>query len=287
MALIYKTVEVEGKKHIAMSERGFPIVMDDENDNKEIGLDAVHLYTKVPDLQNQLTQSKDKVTTLSAVAAHLDGIEDVPDFLEKANKALELTANIDASKLIDAGKVEDIKLQAQENLQTKMDALQTNMTKEVKTRDDKIAGLDSTIFKLMVADRFNTSPFVKEGLSITSNMARKYFGDSFKIEVDSESGNRSVVGYYKDGAQIFSAERPGDLAEFDEALQLLVEKDPEKDNFLAGAGGSGSGAGEGGSGGRTGDIADLQAQYAAAAEAKNTPLRIQLKNQLAAKGVFV
>lgn len=287
MALNYKVVEVEGVQSIAMSDRGFPIVVDDENDNKEIALDAIHLYTKVPELTNQLSQTKDKVTELTGKTAALEGIEDVADFMEKANAALELTANIDSQKLIDAGKVEEIKTQAQENLQTKMDALKTNLEKEIQTRDEKLSSLDKTIFKLMVADRFNTSKFVKEGLSITSNMARKYFGDSFKIEVNPETGDRSVVGYYRDGTQIYSAERPGDLAQFDEALQLLVEKDPEKDNFLLGAGGSGTGAGDGQGGTRNGEEADLRAQYDAAVESKNTTLRIALKNQLAAKGIFV
>src|SRR5258708_2266362 len=46
---------------------------------------------------------------------------------------------------------------------------------------------------------------------------------------------------------IFSRVRPGDLADFDEALETLVENYPHRDQIMKGSGASGSGA-NGGSG---------------------------------------
>jgi len=117
-------------------------------------------------------------------------------------------------------------------------------------------------------------------------MARKYFGDNFKVEIDEDSGERRVVGYYNDKQKIYSREKPGDLADFDEALTLLVDRDPEKDQMLTGTGAGGSGA-EGGGSGNKDKAASLKAQYDAARKAGNTTQAIAIKNRLAEQGIYV
>ena len=67
-------------------------------------------------------------------------------------------------------------------------------------------------------------------------MAQDTFGKMFKVE------NDTVVGYDNQGNKIYSNEHPGELADFDEALELLVNKYPYKDNILKSSGRSGSGS---------------------------------------------
>ena len=63
MGLVYKTVkDGEGNETIAMDEKGFPVVYDDELENSEpLGLDAIHLYKKVPELSLESKNKKEKI----------------------------------------------------------------------------------------------------------------------------------------------------------------------------------------------------------------------------------
>jgi hypothetical protein len=56
-------------------------------------------------------------------------------------------------------------------------------------------------------------------------MATEYFGKHFKIE------DNRIVGYL-DGEKILSKTKYGELADFDEALETIIEKYPMKDRIL-------------------------------------------------------
>jgi len=74
------------------------------------------------------------------------------------------------------------------------------------------------------------------------------FGQAFKVE------DGKVVAYDPAGNKIFSRSRAGEVADFDEALEALVDQYPYKDQILRGSGASGGGASPGGgtSGGAAG-----------------------------------
>jgi hypothetical protein len=121
--------------------------------------------------------------------------------------------------------------------------LQDQLAEATKT----IEGKDSHIYRLEVGNRFATSGYLKEKtiLGETPDLAEARFGKNFKIE------NGKVVPYGADGNQIYSRTKPGEIADFDEALAILVESHPGRDHILKGTGASGSGA-KGGQGGQTG-----------------------------------
>ena len=66
------------------------------------------------------------------------------------------------------------------------------------------------------------------------------FGNSFKIE------EGKVVAYDAQGQKIFSRSRPGELADFNEALETLVSQYPHRDHILKSSGANGGGAPNGG-----------------------------------------
>jgi hypothetical protein len=83
----------------------------------------------------------------------------------------------------------------------------------------------------------------KAKLAIPADMVQARFGNAFKIE------DGKVVAYDSQNNKIYSRARPGELADFDEALDVLVDMYPHKDSILKGSGASGGGAGSGGGGG--------------------------------------
>ena len=68
-------------------------------------------------------------------------------------------------------------------------------------------------------------------------MVQATFGKAFKIE------DGKVVAYDAHGQKIFSRTRPGEIADFDEALETLVEQYPHEEHILKGSGANGGGAG--------------------------------------------
>jgi hypothetical protein len=69
---------------------------------------------------------------------------------------------------------------------------------------------------------------------VPADIIESRFGKNFKIE------EGKVVAYGHDGNKLFSKSRPGEPAEFEEALELLVDGYAHKDQILKGTGNSGT-----------------------------------------------
>lgn len=212
---------------------GMPVVVDDD-DGEEIELDAIGLHAKVPQLQNEakkrrleLKEAKKQLEAFEGLG--IDDLESFPGWKEKAEKALETVENIDQKKLVDAGKVDEIKQAVKEEMQGKIEKIKEQAQNTEKEFQAAVQEKDGTIRKLMVDDQFNTSKYIGSELIVTPKMARKIFGEQFKVE-KTDDGKTVTVGYLGD-EPIMSKKRIGEYASFDEALQQMVENDPDVDSY--------------------------------------------------------
>jgi hypothetical protein len=241
MPLIYKLTA--DKKAIEINDKGLPVVIDTDKDNEELGLDAIHLFELRPQLENQVKQLKESSQKNKEVLNLFKGVkpEEIPKWVTDAKKALETVDNLDKGQLVKAKEVEDIKRQAQENMQAEIEGIRQSYEEKIQSFGEAQAKDADTIYKLMVKDQFVNSKFVDSTLAMTTVGAQRYFKDNFKVE-ENEKGERIVVGYFDDGSKVYSKARAGELADFEEALSLLVEKSPEKDSLLKGKSQSGTDA---------------------------------------------
>ena len=226
--------KMEGE-HIAMQD-GKPLWIG--NDGKEAPFDAEHALNKIGELNSESAARKRDLREAQEKLKVLDGIDNPAEFLAGARKAMETVANLDAKKLIDAGEAERVKAEA-------IKAVQAQVEAEKKRADDAFA----TLHREMIGGRFARSEFIKNGLreGLPVDMVESTFGRHFKIE------DGKTVAYDANGNKIFSLSRPGELADFDEALKVLVDQYPYKAQILKGSGATGGGAGGGGGhgGGKT------------------------------------
>lgn len=110
----------------------------------------------------------------------------------------------------------------------------------VSEKDATINGLAKQVNELTVGNAFATSHFVSEELTLTPNKARVIFGSHFEYK----DGN--VVGYDKpagapDRTVLVGAS--GAPLPFEQALQKLVDADPERDQLYRSKAKDGSGSG--------------------------------------------
>ncbi|NOM41833.1 DUF6651 domain-containing protein, partial [Klebsiella pneumoniae] len=96
------------------------------------------------------------------------------------------------------------------------------------------------LYAEMIGGNFARSKFIADKLAVPADMVQATFGRNLKIE------DGKVVAYDAQGQKIFSRARPGELADFDEALETLVSQYPHRDHILKSSDANGGGAQNGG-----------------------------------------
>ncbi|GAA2867397.1 hypothetical protein GGQ99_001299 [Aminobacter niigataensis] len=233
-----KIVTVDGKTYAEVQD-GKPVFVHD--DGKEVAFDAPGTVATITRLNGEAKGHREAKEAAEGKLKAFEGIEDA----DAAKKALETFKNLDAGKLMEAGKVEElkagIKKAAEESVAAANKANAEALAAE-KTRGDK---LEAALNGEMIGGRFARSKFVTDKTTLPGPAAQKVFGEHFKIE------DGKVVAFDAAGNKLFSRAKPGEIAEFDEAMEILVDQYPYKDSILKGTGG-GSGAKPGNGGGQGG-----------------------------------
>lgn len=207
----------------AMVQDGKPVYTDDAG--KDVAFDADHAVTKIAQLNGE---SKGHREAKEAAEAKLVAFKDITDPVA-AMKAVATLKNIDDKTLVDAGKVEEIKNAAIKATEEKYAPFMAqNKVLEAALYDEKIGGAFARS-TLITGD--------KATLTISADMVQARFGKHFSM-VDGK-----VIATDHMGNQIYSKARPGDAADFDEALTALVEQYPHRDSILKSSGASGGGSG--------------------------------------------
>lgn len=239
MALLTTTVGIghEWKMdgdNFAKDDAGNPIWV---NGTQELSVKGDTISGLVAENKRHRGRADDLATKL----AKFDGIED-PD---AARQALETVKDIDTSKLINAGKLDEVRREVTQQLETRIQTAERERNEALQQRDNTL--LDSA---------FNASEFARERLAVPVEMVRATFGSRFKVE------DGKIVAYDANGSVVYSDKNLGEPATFDEALEKTINGYKYKDTILKApeAGGTGGGGGGGARGkGRTLSRADFEA----------------------------
>jgi hypothetical protein len=193
----------------AVLDNGKPVYVHD--DGKEIAFDAAATVATINRVTEESKRYKERAQTAEEAAKAFEGIDDP----SAARKAMETVKNLDQKKLVDAGEIETVKSEISKAFQSQLDEVGKRAEAlETQLRQEKIGG------------SFSRSKFIAEKLIVPAPMVEKTFGDNFKIE------DGKTRAYDADGNLIYSRSKPGEPADFDEALEVLIEGFPYKDSIL-------------------------------------------------------
>lgn len=200
---------------------GKPVYVKD--DGSEVAFDVVGTTNTIARLNGE---SKAHREAKEAAELRLQAFKDIDP--EKAKTALETVKNLDDKKLVDAGEVERMKAEVKKAVE--------DQYKPIVEERDKLSG---DLRNERIGGSFARSKYITDNIAIPADFLQSRFDKNFKVE------NGKIVATDNAGNKIYSPSNPGELAEFDEAIAILVNQYPHKDQILKGSSGSGGGAGGG------------------------------------------
>nr|DAO57678.1 MAG TPA: minor structural protein GP20 [Caudoviricetes sp.] len=204
------------------------------NDGAEIAYNVPDLVNKISAVNAESAGRRKELDDLNAKFKPFEGLDP-----EKAKAALETVANLEAGKLIDAGKVEEFKAQVDQGWKVKLEDKDKAHVKEIEKLTEALDSKNAAIRNLVVRGAFEASTFLREKTTLPADMAYAAFGKHF--EVKEENGELKAVASL-DGQPIFSRSNPGTFASPEEAIEALIEKYPYKERILRDTMPGGSGA---------------------------------------------
>lgn len=203
----------------AVLQDGKPVYVHD--DGKEVAFDAPATVATISRLNGEAKAHRERAEAAEGKLKGFEGIEDPAAAL----KALATIKNFDDKKLVDAGEVEKVKAEVAKVYEGKLSESNAALDK-----------LQAQFHGELVGGSFARSKYASEKLAIPADLVQSHFGSRFKVE------DGRVVAFDAHGNKIFSRAKPGELADFDEALETIIENYPNKAHILKGSGASGSGA---------------------------------------------
>lgn len=220
-------------------------------DGKEAPLDGDATIATISRLNGEArTHREGKEAAEAALKPFKDaGITDVA----AAAKALATVKNLDEKSLVAAGERDRAVSEAVKSVEEKFAPI-------VKEHGD----LKSQLNNHLIGGAFSSSKFIAEKFAAQGpagvEIARALFANRFAVE------EGKLIAKDAQGNKLYSRSKPGEFADADEAIELMVDSYPHKASLLKGSGGSGGGAPGGGGGGGKRTITRAQFEALSPAE---------------------
>lgn len=270
----------------AVLQDGKPVYVTE--DGQDFVADVPSMHANILKFKANETATRKKLKEQGDTLKLFDGVEDLEGWHKQATEALETVKNLDDKKLVDAGKVEQVKREVKDAYEGQVNSLKKGLKEAEANHVTAIEIKDRVIHKLTVGNRFASDPHFSGPKPLTNlppDVAEAYYGHHFKVvPVDGKPDEVKVVGYLN-GNEILSTKPDtiGEIADFDEAIKVIIDQSPHKERIMApGHSGSSASGGEGGGGGAAddSDVDKLQKEYDELVKAGRGREAIAAKNRL-------
>ena len=209
-------LKIDEQGHAVLQD-GKPVYVHD--DGKEVPFDAAQAVNKIASLNAEAKQHREAKEVAETKLKAFDGVD-----VDKARAALEKVADLEAKKLIDAGEVDKVKAEMAKTYEARL--------AEANATTDKVR---EQFHQSLIGGEFARSKFIAEKIAIPPEMLQSFFGKHFSVSEDGKLQAKDTSGN-----PIYSRANVGSLADFDEALEMLVNQYPSRDSILKGNQASGA-----------------------------------------------
>jgi len=216
-------------------DKGLPLFIQ-EGATEPASIDVTAMIDDNRAKKTAADAAKKERDALAAKLKAFDGLEP-----EAARKALDVAKAVEEGKLLDAGKLEELKAQYTGEAAQKVSRLEAALADARKNAESALAERDGMIHSLLVENAFTSSAYLREKTNLLPEFAYATFKRHFSVEY--QDGKPVVAAKDKAGNALFSASNPSAYAGPEEAIKMLVESHPQRDKLLKPAapnGGSGA-----------------------------------------------
>lgn len=219
-----------------VAKNNLPVFTLDDGTEQEMDVVATigSLETKLAASEDEKQRHYDKNMKLAEQLKPFKGFD-----LKKANEALGIVKNLKDKELLDANGIEVVKKELTADLTKAFTEKETEMknafAEERKDWETGNLGQEKIIRQLVIDNKFATDPhFVAVGETPAKSIypaadAAKIFGKNFDVKM--VEGKAICVAKYDDGKPIMSKVRIGDPADFTEAMSIIFDQHPHKEQI--------------------------------------------------------
>jgi len=207
-----------------------PVYIDDEG--KEMSFDANEAWNKYHTLNEENKKRRLQVEELSAKYKPFEGLDP-----EVVKKHAEIAEKFKEHEAIKNGEIEKLKNELSATSEKKIKEWEQKYNQLRETAEQKERRLNEEINNSILDTMFNQSEFVKKSVEMPVRALKALFANRFRIDPET----RKAYAVDDEGNPMLSENKIGAVASFEEAIELLVRRDPDRDNILKSSGAPGGG----------------------------------------------
>lgn len=222
------------------------VVVQDEkpvyvrDDGSDVAFDAPATIATIKRISDERDTARTELNAAKEAAEPFKGLD-----AKAAREALEKLKSIDQGKLLDTGKVDELKRQVAEETSKGWEQKNKDLQTAHDTLKESLAAEKARVHKLVLGAQFARDPhFVSPDggktppkTFLSPEIALEFFGKHFEPSADGETFVPKL-----NGRELYSPAKPGNVASFGEAVAILIAERPDKGSFLRDLSGSGAGA---------------------------------------------
>ena len=221
----------------AVVQDGKPVFVDEEK-GTELPLDANEVFNKYHTLGEENKQWRLKHKEAEAALKQFEGLD-----IETVQANLDAVEKLKQVDMAKKGELEALKAEFQMLADKRLTETTQGYENKLKAISEKAQALESRLTKNTIRNHFLNSAFIKENVAVPPDMIEAAFGNRFKVTEDDK-----VIALGEDGSPMLSEKKLTEVADFEEALELMIKKYPHKDAILKNKQNPGGGMNSGGRG---------------------------------------
>ena len=210
---------------------GKPVYL--KEDGSEIEFDMNEAFNKIHTLNEENKSRREKLSELESKLKEFGDLDP-----KKAQEYKALAEKLKNKKMVDDGEIEKLKAEIAQSYEAKATELQKQYEAKIQGLESNLSDKTNLLHNNILNNHFLNSKFVQEKIAIPADMLMSKFSQNFAID---EHG--AIYAKDSSGNPVLSEEKLGTRADFDEALKMLVNKYPHKNDILKPSGTPGSGFG--------------------------------------------
>jgi len=229
-------LKLDESGNAVLDENKNPVyIFTDKDGTKEEGVDVVQMFGKISSVNKESMDRRLKLkeyeSTIQTLANH--GIEQdkLEEFIETSKSNSQKVQNFSEKDMKSAEEVEKIKKGVSESYDNKIKELNLVLETVKVSSQKELSTKEQTIRNLLIKGAFNKSDFIKDKTVLIPDIAFNTFGKFFQVE-ERENDDPVVYALDSKGEKIFSKTKPGEYADPEESIEILIKGHPQADAIM-------------------------------------------------------